>query len=59
LDGHTIDQVKEYKYLGGWVDDKLSFTVRMENLIRKLTLRKGFYYRHRACFSLEARKKLV
>ena len=41
------------------MDDKPSFTVHMENLIRKLKLRIGFYYRHKAYFSLEARKELV
>jgi hypothetical protein len=59
LAGHTIEQVKVYKYLGVWVDDKLSFTVHGENLIRKLKLKIGFYYRRKACFSFEARKELV
>ena len=59
LAGYTIEQVKVYKYLGVWVDDKLSFTVHVENLIRKLKLKIGFNYRHKACFSLEARKELV
>lgn len=59
LAGHTIEQVKVYKYLGVWVDDKLSFTVHVENLIRKLKLKIGFYYRHKACFFFEARKELV
>ena len=59
LAGHTIEQVKVYKYLGVWFDDKLSFTVHVEHLIRKLKLKIGFYYRHKACFSFEARKELV
>jgi hypothetical protein len=59
LAGHTIERVKVYKYLGVWVDDMLSFTVHVENLIRKLKLKIGFYYRHKACFSFEARKELV
>ena len=59
LAGHTIEQVKVYKYLGVWVDDKLSFTVHVENMIRKLKLKIGFYYRHKACFSFMARKELV
>jgi hypothetical protein len=59
LAGRTIEQVKVYKYLGVWVDDKLSFTVHAENLIRKLKLKIGFCYRHKACFSFEARKELV
>jgi hypothetical protein len=42
-----------------WDGDKLSFTVHVENLIRKFKLRIGFYYRHKACFSLEARRELV
>ena len=59
LDGDTIEQVKVYKYLGVWVHDKLSFTVHVENLIRKLKLKIVFYYRHKDYFSLEARKELV
>jgi hypothetical protein len=59
LAGYTIEQVKVYKYLGVWVDDKLSFTVHVENLLRKFKLRICFYYRHKACFSFEARKELV
>jgi hypothetical protein len=31
LDGHTIDQVKVYTYLEVWVDDKLSFTIHVDN----------------------------
>jgi hypothetical protein len=57
LDGHTIEQVKGYKYSGVGVGDKLSFTVHVENLIRKLKI--GFNYWHKACFSLKARKALV
>jgi hypothetical protein len=52
-------QVKVYKYLGVWADDKLSFTVYIENLIRMLKLRRGFYYQHKACLSFESRKELV
>ena len=59
LAGHTIEQVKVYKYLGVWVDDKLSFTVHVDNLIRRLKLKIGFYYWHKACFSFEARKEMV
>jgi lipoate-protein ligase B len=50
LTGHTIEQVKVYKYLGVWVDDKLSFTVHVENLRRKLKLKIGFYYWHKVIF---------
>ena len=52
LAGHTIEQVKVYTYLGVGFDDKMSFTVHVENLIRKLKLKIGFYYRHKACFLL-------
>ena len=50
LTGHTIEQVKVYTYLGVWADDKLSFTVHVENLLRKLKLRIGFYYWQRLVF---------
>jgi len=59
LDGDLIENVSSYKYLGFWLDNKLSFKVHVEKLVKKLKLRLGFYFRHKACFNLLARKKLV
>ena len=50
--------MSSYKYLDIWLDDKLSFKV-MDNLVRKLKLKLGFYYCNKACFPLLATKKLV
>jgi hypothetical protein len=57
--GLCIEKVPSYKYLGIWLDDKLSFKVHMDKLVRKLKLKLGFYFRNKACFLLMARKKLV
>ena len=49
----------EYKYLGFILDDHLTFKVHIQNLVRKLRLKLGFYFRNKACFSPATRKKLV
>ena len=51
--------MSSYKYLGIWLDDKLSFKVNVDNLVTNLKLKLGFYFRNKAGFPLMARKKLV
>ena len=41
------------------MDEKLSFKAHVDNLLTKITLKLGFYFRNKACFPLMARKKLV
>lgn len=57
--GTQIERVSTYKYLGMWLDDKLTFKIHIDALVKKLRVKLGFYFRNKSCFSLEARKKLV
>ncbi|KAI4830607.1 hypothetical protein KUCAC02_002226 [Chaenocephalus aceratus] len=57
--GTKLEVVACYKYLGIWLDDCLSFKLHVNNLLKKLRVRLGFFYRNKSCFSLEARKRLV
>ena len=59
LKGEQIELVTAYKYLGIWLDDKLSFKVHVEHLSKKLRGLIGFLYRNRACFSYVSRKTIV
>ena len=58
-DGTLIERVSSYKYLGIWIDEKLSFNVHISNLLKKLKLKMGFYFRNKSCFTFSAKKKLV
>lgn len=57
--GKEIERVSTYKYLGFLIDDCLTFKFHIDALVKKLRLKLGFYFRNRACFSFEARKRLV
>lgn len=57
--GTPIERVTSYKYLGIWLDDKLSFGVHIESLLKKLRPKLGFYFRLKKCFPYSARKRLV
>jgi len=59
LQGNVIELVKEYKYLGITIDDKLSFGSHITNLKKKLKIKLGFYFRNKLCFSFNVRKRLV
>ncbi len=54
-----VRRVPFYKYLGIWIDDTLIFNVYIANLIRKLKLKLGFYFRNKSNFTSNAKKKLV
>ena len=56
--GIKLEVVACYKYLGIWLDDCLSFELQVNNLLRKLRVKLGFFFRNKSCFSLEARKRL-
>ena len=56
--GIKLEVVACYKYLGIWLDDCLTFKRHVNNLLNKLRVRLGFFYRNKSCFSLEARKRL-
>ena len=54
----VLEVVACYKYLGIRLDDCLSFKLQVNNLLRKLRVKLGFFFRSKSCFSLEARKSL-
>ena len=41
------------------IDDRLSFKPHVENLVKKLRVKLGFFFRHKSCFSFLTRKKLI
>jgi len=51
--------VATYKYLGITLDDSLSFKCHIDQLLKKLKLKLGFFFRNKACFSFNARKRIV
>ena len=57
--GQTLEQVPKYKYLGIWLDDSLSFKPHVDNLLKKLRLKIGWFFRNKSCFSFETKKTLI
>ena len=52
-------RVTSYKYLGIWLDEKLSFKIHITNLIKKLRTKLGFFYRNKSCFTFNSKKTIV
>ena len=59
LEGACIERVASYKYLGIWIDDKLSFKMHITELISKIKPKLAFLYRNKACFDSESRKQVI
>uniref|UniRef100_A0A4W5JED3 Reverse transcriptase domain-containing protein n=1 Tax=Hucho hucho TaxID=62062 RepID=A0A4W5JED3_9TELE len=59
LDGSDLEYVENYKYLGVWLDCKLSFQTHIKHLQSKITSRIGFLYRNKASFTHAAKHTLV
>ncbi|XP_013857613.1 RNA-directed DNA polymerase from mobile element jockey, partial [Austrofundulus limnaeus] len=59
LDGDIIEMVHTYKYLGFLIDDSLSFKPHIQNLVKKLKLKLGFFFRNKIKFSFMIKKRLV
>lgn len=59
VDGKEIEVVNSYKYLGILIDDSLNFKPHVLNLVKKLRLKLGFYFRNKLCFSFNVKKRLV
>ena len=57
--GSQIELVSSYKYLGVVIDDSLSFSAHIQQLVKKLKLKLGFFFRIKSCLSFESRKRLV
>ena len=59
LDGSDLEYVDNYKYLGVWLDCKLSFQTHIKHLQSKITSRIGFLYRNKAPFTHAAKHTLI
>ncbi len=59
INGTAIERVSEYKYLGIWIDDKITFKYHVSNLVTKLRQKIGFFYRNKSSFPFHCRKKLI
>ena len=59
LDGSDLEYVDNYKYLGVWLDCKLSFQTHIKNLQSKIKSRIGFLFRNKASFTHAAKHTLV
>lgn len=57
LEKENNEKVSYYKYLGFWTDDKVSFIVHVEHLIKKLKALLGFSYRYKCCLKTDVKKK--
>src|SRR4029434_3020644 len=57
--GTNIEQVLCYKYLGIWLDDRLSFKSHVLDLAKKVKITLGALYRIRSCFTFENRMEIV
>lgn len=58
-DGHKLDLVSSYKYLGVWIDSSLSFAEHLSSLQSKVKARLSFLYRNRSSFTATAKRSLV
>uniref|UniRef100_A0A8K9XH44 Reverse transcriptase domain-containing protein n=1 Tax=Oncorhynchus mykiss TaxID=8022 RepID=A0A8K9XH44_ONCMY len=59
LDGFDLEYVDNYKYLGVWLDCKLSFQTHIKHLQSKVKSRIGFLFRNKASFTHAAKHTLV
>uniref|UniRef100_A0A8C7WGU9 Reverse transcriptase domain-containing protein n=1 Tax=Oncorhynchus mykiss TaxID=8022 RepID=A0A8C7WGU9_ONCMY len=59
LDGSDLEYVDIYKYLGVWLDCKLSFQTHIKHLQSKIKSRIGFLYRNKASFTHAAKHTLI
>ena len=58
LDSSDLEYVDNYKYLGVWLDCKLSFQTRIKHLQSKIKSRIGFLFRNKASFTHVAKHTL-
>ncbi|KAM9490028.1 uncharacterized protein ACWYII_002848 isoform 7-T7 [Salvelinus alpinus] len=59
LDGSVLEYVDIYKYLGVWLDCKLSFQTHIKHLQSKIKSRVGFLFRNKASSTHAAKLTLV
>jgi hypothetical protein len=59
LDGSDLEYVDKYKYLGVWLDCKLSFQTHIKHLQSKIKSRISFLFWNKASFTHAAKHTLV
>ena len=59
LDGSDLEYVDNYKYLGVWLDCKVSFQTHIKHLQSKSTFRIGILFHNKASFTHVAKHTLV
>ena len=59
LDGSDLEYVDNYKYLGVWLDCKLSFQTHIKHLQSKIKSRIGYLFRNKASFTHAAKYTLL
>ncbi|CDQ85665.1 unnamed protein product [Oncorhynchus mykiss] len=59
LDDSDLEYVDNYKYLGVWLDCKLSFQTHIKHLQSKIKSRIGFLFHNKASFTHAAKHTLV
>ena len=59
FNGSPIERVTEYKYLGIWLDDQLTFKYHISDLTTRLRQKIGFLYRNKVSFPKICRKRIV
>uniref|UniRef100_A0A8C7QHA0 Reverse transcriptase domain-containing protein n=1 Tax=Oncorhynchus mykiss TaxID=8022 RepID=A0A8C7QHA0_ONCMY len=59
LDGSDLEYVDNYKYLGVWLDCKLSFQTHIKHLQSKIKSRLCFLYHNKASFTHAAKHTLI
>ena len=59
LDGSDLEYVDNYKYLGVWLNCKLSFQTHIKHLQSKIKSKIGFLYCNKASFTHAAKHTLV
>ena len=57
--GTDFERVTTYTYLGFLIEQNLSFKLHTENVVSKLKIKWGFFYRNKSCFSFQTRKHLI
>ena len=54
-----IEKVAEYKYLGIWLDEKITFKYHIDKLACNLRQKIGFFYRNISSFPVMCRKRVI
>ena len=57
--GSAIERVSDYKYLGIWLDEKLSFKTHIDKLVKKLRQKIGYFYRNRSNYPMSCRRRVI